>query len=161
MSKDYIWELPKYGFSFNFLFFMILNQIWLFLVSFGPLIFWLLSSYLICYYFWIENLKDILKINFSVWNVLFLVFYSIFIPSFVLSFQDIKWFFISIQEDKLPTFFWSLINTWAFMIFLYSFWNLFFDSLVIFSIMFLLMFLLQLFMLLIFRIIILLTFLRK
>ena len=75
MSKDYIWELPKYGFSFNFLFFMILNQIWLFLVSFGPLIFWLLSSYLICYYFWIENLKDILKINFSVWNVLFLVFY--------------------------------------------------------------------------------------
>ncbi|MDD5769739.1 MAG: M50 family metallopeptidase [Candidatus Gracilibacteria bacterium] len=142
-SKDYIGELPKYGFSFNFLFFMCLNQIGLFLVSFGPLVFGLISGYLVFYYLGINSFKDVLKLNLDLYQITFLIFYSVFIPSFVLSFQDIKNFFISSQDNILATIMASIINTFIFLVFIYFFSKLFFQYLVLFTVLFLIMFFLQ------------------
>ena len=144
LTKNYIWELPKYWFSFNFLFLLILNQIWIFLVSFWPLLFWLLTTYIIFYFIWINNFEDILNLKFDFILSVYLFLFSIFIPSFILSFEDIKGFFISKQDNFLRTFMASFINTFLFFWFLFLFWDLLYDYLLIFSILFFFMFLLQL-----------------
>lgn len=144
LSKNYIWELPKYWFSFNFILLMVLNQIGLFLVSFWPLLFWIIFIYLFCNYLWIYSFYDIINIKFNFLNSIIIFFLSIFIPSFVLSFQDIKWFFVSNQEYKLSTLVWSLINSIIFVLFLFIFWDLIIWYFIIFCFIFLIMFLLQL-----------------
>lgn len=151
-TKDYIWNLSQNWFSFNYFFFLVLNQIWLFLTSIWPLFFWILISYL---FFWIF----FLDMDFSnIWNIfifwIFLFFYSIFIPSFVLSFQDISIFLISKQSWFFSTIFWSIINISIFLWFILSFSSFLVDYFIYFWIIFLLMFIVQLIIFLVISIII-------
>ena len=142
-SKNYIWDLSKYGMSSWYLFALILNQIGLFLISFWPLFFWIALSYFIFTYFWITDIDALLQIKMSYSLVFIILFYSIFIPSFALSFEDIEKFFISRQENIAATVIWSIINFLIFFSFILIFSYFFVNYFIFFWILFLMMFFFQ------------------
>lgn len=139
--KNYI-QAIWYGMGkINFWFSLILNQIWTFLSSLGPLIVWIALNQLFRRY--------IIWSNFNIWNldyrqilnsldtlkIMLIIFYIIFLPSFVLSWKDISHFLISRQNWVLATFVWSFINSIIFIFFLILF-SYFFDYFVLFAISF-------------------------
>lgn len=142
-SKNYIWDLPKHGMSLGYLFALIFNQIGLFLISFWPLLFGITLSYLIFNHFWITRIDNLLQATLSYSLVMIIMFYSIFIPSFVLSFQDIEKFFISPQENFLATVVGSTINFLIFLWFVWSFSYFLVNYFIFFAVLFLMMFSLQ------------------
>lgn len=152
-TKNYIWALSEYWFSLWFIFSLILNQIWIFLTSFWPLFFWILITFLSLNYFWFTNFSDIKNFEYSFWFIVFLLIYSIFIPSFVLSFEDLKKFFVSKQEWIFSTLFWSIINIFIFVWFIYLISSFIINYLIFFCILFLIMFLFQIIIFLIFSLI--------
>lgn len=153
-TKNYIWALSQYWLSLRFIFWLIFNQIWLFLTSFWPLFFWVVATFFFFWYFEIYTLDDF-KNNFSNFDFIFmLVIYSIFIPSFILSYEDISIFFISKQENILATIFWSIINILIFVWFLFTFSSFFKEYFIFFFLVFLGLFLLQILIYLIISLII-------
>lgn len=144
-TKNYIWALSQNWFSWNFLFKLIFNQFWLFFVSFWPLIFWVWITFFIFNLFWITWWQDISDYEYNIYFICFLLFYSIFIPSFVLSFEDIKKFFFSKQENLWATIMWSILNFIVFLLFVFIFWEMFSTYFYFFSILFFILFIFQVF----------------
>jgi len=143
-TKDYIWHLPKYSWHSWYLFKLFFNQIWIFLTSIWPLIFWIISTFLIVNYFDIplnfnEFKSYILNHKFDYKTIWITIIYIIFIPSFLLSIIDIKNFIISRQDWYFATIFWSFINTFIFICFL-AFLTFFFDFFLFFFIIYLWLF---------------------
>lgn len=139
-TKNYIWALSQNWHNLNFIFFLILNQIWLFLTSIWPLVFWIWLTYFLVNYFLVLDYSILL--NILLWWF-FVILYSIFIPSFVLSYQDLSIFMISKQDWILATIFWSLINSIIFLSFIFSFSNFLVEYFIYFWVVFLWMFLIQ------------------
>lgn len=144
-TKNYIWSLSEHWFNSNYIFKLIFNQFWLFFISFWPLIFWVWLSFFIFNIFWITNFDDFLAYDYDFLFILFLVLYSILIPSFVLSFEDIKKFFFSNQDNLGSTIVWSILNFLIFLLFLLLFWWMFINYFYFFCVIFFSLFLLQVF----------------
>lgn len=142
--KNYIWDLPKHGLSLWFFSALILNQIGLFLIWFWPLFFWIVLNYIIFNYFWIASLNDFLDVPITFSLVAIVIGYSILIPSFALSIEDIEKFFISPQESRPATIVGSFINALIFLLFVSSFSYFFVANFIFFAVIFSMMFLLQL-----------------
>lgn len=159
-SRNYIWDLPLYATNWMYLFKLFFNQIWLFFISIWPLVIWvLINSILLKYFFWIETLINnyIFLNNFSenIYFIFVLILYVILIlPGFILSFIDIKNFIISKQETIWATIIWSIINTFIFLIFLFfisylyidffNFFILYFISLILVTLIYSIVFILNL-----------------
>lgn len=142
-TKNYIGHLSEYGLSLNYIFLLIFNQIGIFLTSFWPLIVGVGLSFFVFQYLRITDIATLKSFDFDYKSVLFLIFYSIFIPSFVLSYEDISKFFISKQYGIFSTFFGSLINTAIFVWFMVLFSSFIVNFVVFFGIIFLWMFAFQ------------------
>jgi hypothetical protein len=121
-TKNYIWHLWEYYDRPWFMFHLFFNQIGIFLTSIWPLIIWIIFTYILLYSSWIKidawTVEEVYKI-FTWKEYLSLIIYAIFIPSFLLSFQDIKNFIISHQTNLASTIVSSLINTIIFLCFLW------------------------------------------
>ena len=137
--KNYIWALWEWFGYLSFWFKLIFNQIWIFLTSAWPLIFWTILTYFFWYnLIWINNYNEIIdKLHWI--NILYILIYVILIPNFVLSRKDISHFIISKQKRFLATFIWSTINFIIFLWFI-SIFSLVFNYFIIFCISFLLWF---------------------
>jgi len=136
-TKNYIWHLSEYSWSPWYLTILFFNQIWIFLTSIWPLIIWITSIFFLIFYFNIpfdiKNLNNLyLFLNESYLNYFYLICIIIFIPWFILSFQDIKNFIISKQDTFWATFVGSFINTIIFIIFL-LFLSFFYNYFLLFS----------------------------
>lgn len=133
-TKDYIWSLPNYWFSAGYFFRLILNQVGIFLTSIWPLFVWIVLNFFLINYLEIDifNLKNF-EINYI--NFIIIVLYSIFLPSFILSYQDIKNFIISKQSNIFATILASLINTSIFVAFLWAMTFLF-EWFILFAVLF-------------------------
>jgi len=101
LYKNYIQGFWKWIFSFNYWIKLIFNQIWIFLTSFWPLIFWIILNYFFWnIIFWIDiknldaNFLEIFK-NLDFLKIIYLIIYFLLIPTFILSWKDISHFFIS------------------------------------------------------------------
>lgn len=143
-TKNYIWHLGEYYDRPGFIFHLFFNQIWIFLTSIWPLIIWIIMTYCISYYLDI-NISNYKESIFSL-NILeywILIIYAIFVPSFILSFQDIKNFIISHQTNLASTIVWSLINTFIFFCFLW-FLTFFYDFFLFFGLFYIGIFILLL-----------------
>ena len=144
-TKNYIWAIWDNYHKKWFFLFLFLNQIWIFLTSIWPLIIWLIFNYLIIIkLYWLEidykNLNQDFSIIYSSYkNILIFFIYILLLPCFILSFQDISNFVISKQENKLATFWWSLINTIIFISFIF-FLTLFYEIFLYFIFFYLLIF---------------------
>ena len=143
-TKNYIGGISEYGRSGGYLFALIFNQIWLFLISFWPLFFGILCSYLVLNSFWVTDLESLIHLPITYHFFFFILLYSIFIPSFVLSFQDIRNFVISDQDDLLATIVGSLVNTFIFLCVMLSISSFLVSYFVFFLLLFLGLFLVQL-----------------
>lgn len=141
-TKNYIWHLWQYWWNPWYLTKLFLNQIWIFLTSIWPLIIWMLITFLLFYYlklpFEFNLLKDFLYTS-NIYIITSILLYIILIPSFILSYQDIKNFIISKQDNLWATIIWSIINTIIFILFLF-FLSLFYNYFIIFSIIYILLF---------------------
>lgn len=142
-TKNYIWDMSIYGTSIWYIFALIFNQIGLFLISFWPLLFWISFSFAIFHYFGITDIDSLLKLRFSYPLVGITLLYSISIPSFILSIEDIKNFFISPQKSIPATIVWSILNSLIFLGFVSLFSYYFVSYFIFFAIIFLAMFCLQ------------------
>lgn len=142
-TKNYIWHLSEYGLSLNYIFLLIFNQIWIFLTSFWPLIVGVGVSFFLFQYLWITDIQTLKSFDFEYKSVFILIIYSIFIPSFVLSYEDISKFFISRQYGIFSTFLGSIINTAIFVGFMVLFSSFIVNFVVFFWIIFLGMFTFQ------------------
>ena len=149
-TKNYIGDISKYGMSIGYLFALILNQIGLFLISFWPLIFWITLSYGIFAYWGITGVEDLSRMPISYQAVFAITFYSILIPSFALSFIDIKMFFISQQENIWATIIGSIVNFTIFFGWMLSISYLVVDYFIFFWALFFGMFCIQIVLLYIF-----------
>lgn len=145
-TKNYIGHLHEYGFSLNYFFLLILNQIWIFLTAFWPLIIWITFTFFLFQSLWIHDLNTLKNIDIDYKIIAILFIYSVFIPSFVLSYEDLAKFFISSQDNIFSTFFWSIINTIIFAWFLLLFSHFFVPYFIFFGVIFLSMFCVQLFL---------------
>jgi hypothetical protein len=135
-TKNYIWHLAEYYDRPWFIFQLFLNQIGIFLTSIGPLLVWIIGTYILLYILSID-IEQLTINNFYGWlhwqDYIILVIYAIIIPSFLLSFQDIKNFIISHQTNLGSTIVWSIINTIIFFCFLW-FLTFFYDFFLFFGI---------------------------
>ena len=133
--KNYIWNLWEWFWYLFFWIKLIFNQIWIFLSSAWPLIFWTIFTYFFWHdLIWINNYNEILyKLNWI--NILYIIIYIILIPNFILSWKDISHFIISKQNRFLATFIWSCINFIIFIWFL-SIFTLVLNYFIIFSLSF-------------------------
>ena len=151
-TKNYIWAIWNNYHKRWFFLFLFFNQIWIFLTSIWPLILWLLFNYIIIiklYWFDIELNNYILdysiiypsfvKIFSNFTNTYIFIIYILLLPSFILSFQDISNFIISKQENKLATFWWSIINSIIFISFI-LFLTLFYEIFLYFLFFYLIIF---------------------
>lgn len=121
-TKNYIGHLSQYSWHPGFMFQLFFNQIGIFLTSIGPLIFGIGLTYFVIYSLNInivtQNYIEILSgLRLKDYGILLL--YTIIIPSFILSFQDIKNFIISSQDSIWATIAGSFINTIIFICFLW------------------------------------------
>lgn len=137
-TKNYIWALSQHYDKPGFLFWLFFNQIWIFLTSLWPLLFGIIFTYLIQNYLQIP--LEISKIpefllQLNIFQILIVSVYFLLIPSFILSFQDIKHFIISRQSNFAATIVWSIINTLIFVIFL-LFLTLFYEYFLLFFILY-------------------------
>jgi len=141
-TKNYIWHLSKFSWHPWYMFQLFFNQIWIFLTSIGPLIFWIGFTYLVIFTLniniWTESYSDIIS-SLELKEYWILLLYTIIIPSFILSFQDIKNFIISAQDTIGATIVWSFINTLIFMCFL-AFLTFFFEYFLFFWIFYIIIF---------------------
>lgn len=139
--KNYIASIWEGMWKIKFWLLLFLNQIGIFLTSLGPLIVWIaLNRFFRNYIAWANF--DIWNLDYQsivdsldVWKITLIIFYIIFLPSFVLSWKDISHFIISKQNRFLATFIASLINTLIFIWFLFLF-SYFFDYFVLFAVSF-------------------------
>ena len=153
ITKNYIWAMwENYHKSWFFLF-LFFNQIWVFLTSIWPLIWWLIVNYIIIIKLYqLEIDPNNLNLDFSIiysslYNMIIFIVYILLLPSFLLSFQDLSNFIISKQESRLATFWWSIINTIIFILFLLFltlFYNIFLYFLFFYLIIFILLILISL-----------------
>lgn len=141
-TKNYIWHLSQFSWHPGYMFQLFFNQIGIFLTSIWPLIFWIVFTYLIIFSLNIdistENYSDIFSVL-EVKDYWILLLYTIIIPSFILSYQDIKNFIISAQDSIGATIIWSFINTLIFMCFL-AFLTFFFEYFLFFGIFYIIIF---------------------
>ncbi len=133
-TKDYIWSLPNNWHSPIYLFYLVLNQIWIFLTSIWPLLVWVVLNIFVIKYLDI-NITDLKSFKIDIYKIIVIIIYSIILPSFVLSYKDIKNFIISKQSNIFSTIFASIINTLIFVWFLIAM-SFLFDGFLIFSILF-------------------------
>lgn len=148
-TKDYIGNMV-YSDKIQFFWIkLLLNQIWIFLTSLWPLIVWIcLNYFFIRNYLGIKSeifeLNEFIKI-FSSDYLKFLVFiwYTVFfIPSFILSWQDISNFFIHKWDNIWATIVASLINTIifaGFLVLISNFLNIFLSFFLFYLISFLML----------------------
>ena len=141
-TKNYIWHLWEYYDRPGFMFHLFFNQIWIFLTSIWPLIIWIIVTYCVSHYLDINisNYKETL-FSLNIWDYWILIIYAIFIPSFILSFQDMKNFIISHQTNLASTIAWSFINTIIFLCFL-AFLTFFYEFFLFFCLFYIGIFLL-------------------
>lgn len=138
-TKNYIWSIWNNYHIENFFIFLFFNQIWIFLTSIWPLLVWLLVNICFIKYFNID-IYQLQNIEFNYSLIFFRFLYVIIIPSFILSYQDLKRFIISKQETKLQTISWSIINTIIFIFFIW-FLTFLFEYFIIFRLVFCIYFL--------------------
>lgn len=143
-AKNYIWHLWEYWWRPWYITKLFFNQIWIFLTSIWPLIIWMFLTFAFIYYFTIPlglyELNDyLLNFNTDIKMYVITLFYIIIIPSFLLSFQDIKNFIISKQDTVWATIVWSIINSTIFLWFLW-FLTFFYSYFIVFSIFYFLWF---------------------
>lgn len=142
-TKNYIGHLAEYYDRSWFMFHLFFNQIGIFLTSIWPLIIWIIFTYILLYFLWIKidtwTPEEVYKI-FTWKEYIALIIYAIFIPSFILSFQDIKNFIISKQTNLASTIVWSFINTIIFFAFL-AFLTFFYDFFLFFWLFYIWLFL--------------------
>lgn len=120
---DYIWSL---GHTSMWLFFwikLIVNRIWIFMVAIWPLIVWILITMWLAYrLFEIPFLTTQFHINLNQLNIqnsiIFILYLSIFLPSFILSFQDISNLLVYRWDNIFATIIGSIFNIIIFTIFL-------------------------------------------
>ncbi len=117
-TRNYIWDLPLHYHDWRYWFLLFFHQIWMFLISIWPILIWVLLNHLLLSdVFWIQGYQELRNLNF--FGFISMFFYSLLIiPSFMLSFQDIKNFIISEQENEWATIIWSVINTMIFFVFI-------------------------------------------
>lgn len=142
-TKNYIGHLSEYGLSLNYIVLLIFNQIWIFLTSFWPLIVGVGVSFFLFQYLWITDWTSFQNFDYNIKSIIIVLLYSIFIPSFVLSYEDISKFFISRQYGIFSTFLGSIINTAIFVGFMVLFSSFIVNFVVFFGILFLCMFAFQ------------------
>jgi hypothetical protein len=143
-TKNYIWHLAEYYDRPWFMFHLFFNQIGIFLTSIWPLIVWIIVTYILSYYLGINiyNYSEII-FQLNIFQYAMLILYAVIIPSFILSFQDIKNFIISKQTNLASTIVWSMINTFIFLCFL-SFLTFFYDFFLFFGLFYIIIFMLVL-----------------
>jgi hypothetical protein len=143
-TKNYIWHLWEYYDRPGFMFHLFFNQIGIFLTSIWPLIVWIISTYFISHYLDLNilNYKERL-FSLEVFEYWILIIYAIFVPSFILSFQDIKNFIISHQTNLVSTIAGSFINTIIFLCFL-AFLTFFYEFFLFFGLFYIGIFILLL-----------------
>ena len=154
-TKNYIWALGQHYDKPGFIFALFLNQIGIFLTSIWPLIFWIVVTIFLQNYLEIpleiNKIPDFL-LALNIKEILILLLYFLLIPSFILSFQDIKHFIISHQSSLGATIIASGINIIIFVLFLwfltifFEFFSLFFIFYIcIFCILFILFWIIKIF----------------
>lgn len=144
-QQDYIWAIwSNHGTNwFVFLIKLIINRFGTFLSSMWPLIVGIFLNILMLNYFtWnkifsIQANVNLDSFQITIFSVLFLIIYLIiFMPSFILSRQDISNFFFYRGDNIFASFIWSFINILCFIIFLIVVAR-FFDYILYFSIFYL------------------------
>lgn len=135
-TKNYIWALSQHYDKPGFLFWLFFNQIWIFLTSLWPLLFGIIFTYFVQSYLQIPleiNKIPEFFLQLHIYEIGILILYFLLIPSFILSFQDLKHFIISRQSNFAATFAGSFINTIIFILFLF-FLTLFYEFFILFFI---------------------------
>lgn len=124
-SKDYIWSLPLYYDNSMYWIKLVFNQIWIFLNSMGPLIIGIILNYFFVKGFlWVKweffDINEYLQIFSKDWlkAIGFVIYTVFFIPSFILSFQDLSNFIVARQGNTWATIVWSVFNTIIFIFFI-------------------------------------------
>ncbi|MCP4524237.1 MAG: hypothetical protein GY828_08520 [Candidatus Gracilibacteria bacterium] len=141
-TKNYIGHLSQYSGHPGYMFKLILNQIGIFLTSLGPLLFGVFMTYLLIYLLGFPiNISDIEGFvgELNIKQIGVFLIYMIMIPSFLLSFQDVKNFIVSKQDTLGATIVGSIINTVIFTIFL-GFLTFFYKYFLFFGIIYLIIF---------------------
>ncbi len=125
--KDYIGSMWNFADSNKVLFIinLIFNRIGIFLTSIWPLIVWIVINLILCISLLGINIWETINILEIIKNIdrmewFFLLIYSlVIIPSFILSFQDVKNLFIYKWDNFFASLVWSFINILILFFFLY------------------------------------------
>lgn len=136
---DYLWGIWYYH-SFRFYLMVIVSRIWIFLTSLSPLLVWIFFNTFLFYFLFWGSLFDFDELSFWFLNSLIFVVYAlVFLPSFLLSYQDLKSMFLYNWKFLIDRIVWTVLNIFIVFFAIIGLW-VFFEYLLMFFITYLLAF---------------------